>query len=72
MYNKINGENSEGYPRGLYSKYTVNPDRHAEDDDQVDVDEEGKVLPEQGLLHGATVSAGLAVAGGTRTRLSPR
>lgn len=50
----------------------VSPDRHAEDDDQVDVDEEGKVLPEQGLLHGATVSAGLAVAGGTRTRLSPR
>lgn len=37
------------------------PERRVEHDDQVEVDEEGKVLPEQRLLHGATVPAHLAL-----------
>lgn len=48
------------------------PERRVEHDDQVEVDEEGEVLPEQRLLHGATIPAHLALAGFAAAARRPR
>jgi len=44
------------------------PERRVEHDDQVEVDEESEVLPEQRLLQGAAVPAHLALARRLRRR----